>query len=159
MNKGNRTGSDPNFDLFEGPRGWCVCSKCGDRHRVLKATKKLTKLQVKAALDRVLAKFPPYAIGNTASLLAAIGQMPKAPHLRIRVLLYLTSIYPESAHDTEASDAMSMYRYTYAPRRVELRDVGLVVDVGTRLNGKKFPETVWRATEEAVRWVTEAVAG
>ncbi len=92
-------------------------------------------------------KAPP---GTSDAAAQAIAH--RTPELRRRVLAFIRSRGPEGATDAEGAAALGMASDTYRPRRVELRDRGLVRDSGERRatpHGR--PAAVWLAEPSAAR--------
>lgn len=76
----------------------------------------------------------------------------RTPELRSLVLAFIRSRGPEGATDAEGAAALGMASDTYRPRRVELRDRGLVRDSGQfRTTPSGSRAAVWLAEPSATR--------
>ncbi len=108
------------------------CPTCGHLPETVQAPKvaTLTVTQVQAAYLRALDAIPPHTRGSATSLEAARWIATHARSMRSAVLCYLLGKGDTGASDDEGARELSMYRYTYAPRRVELESVGLVEQTG-----------------------------
>ena len=73
---------------------------------------------------------PPSSRGNMNSIEAAKYISAHARSKRSAVLCYLLGKGDQGASDDEGSRELTMYRYTYAPRRCELERAGLVEPTG-----------------------------
>lgn len=127
---------------------------------------------VTAAADRLRDRIEPSLLGhlsdphaNTAGAAhrragqterqAAWRAMPKSGTDR---LLVLQAIAESDAGltDAEIADTTGLYRYTAAPRRVELMKGGWVRDSGrTRTSGSHVAQIVWILTDEAAARLKE----
>lgn len=77
---------------------------------------------------------------------AAARALPKSGTARRRVYDRLCAVYPDGRTDDELQDALAMPPNTERPRRVELVELGLVVDSGrTRPSRYGNPAVVWVA--------------
>lgn len=125
------------------------CECCGQK--LPKPAKKLSRREVLRSLRAVLAKFPPFIRASGTSYLAAARMSGRAPTKRIEVLLLFIGLHPDGVNDSAGEAALGMIQNTYRPRRIELRDAGLVEDSGVTVknqNGEQ--EVVWRATDETM---------
>jgi hypothetical protein len=70
----------------------------------------------------------------------------RAGTLRAAIYRLLLSLLPDGATDEEGQDALALPGNTYRPRRVELQEMGLVVDRRrVRLTRNKRKAVVWYA--------------
>ena len=73
---------------------------------------------------------------------------PRSGTLRMAALRLIAERYPDGLTDTELAEEAGRYRYTMAPRRVELMRGGWVRDSGRRRRtGHDRDEVVWAVTE------------
>lgn len=109
-----------------------TCPTCGQVPEIKQAPKvaTLTVTQVRVAYLRALEAVPAHTRNSGTSLEAAKYIAQYARSKRSAVLLYLLGKGDKGASDDEGARDLSMYRYTYAPRRVELEFVGLVEPTG-----------------------------
>jgi hypothetical protein len=86
---------------------------------------------------------------------SAVSEYPNTGTKRLKVLEAITSAGEDGLTDYEGSILTGIYLYTYAPRRVELRDGGWVEDSGERrpIPHSKKPAAVWRLTESGRYWM------
>ena len=86
----------------------------------------------------------PYAPGSATSQAAAAAIAGDAKIIRQRVLRFVKSRREHGATDFEIAETLGISSDTARPRRVELRDAGLIVDSGrTRPTRSGHPATVW----------------
>ncbi len=104
------------------------CPMCGQD--IPSSPKKLTRREVLGTLREVLVKFPPFIIGSRTSYLAAARMSGRAPTKRMEVLVLFIHLYPDGINDSAGAARLNMIENTYRPRRIELRDVGLLEDAG-----------------------------
>jgi len=86
---------------------------------------------------------------------SAISEYPNTGTKRLKVLEAITSAGEDGLTDYEGAIRTGIYLYTYAPRRVELRDGGWVEDSGERrtIPHSNKPAAVWRLTESGRYWM------
>ena len=106
-------------------------------------------------LDSIGAFHAPDKGAPDTERLAAISEYPNTGTARLAVLEAIAAAGADGLTDAEGSIATGLYLYTYAPRRVELRDADWVEDSGTRrlvLHSRK-PAAVWTLTERGRYWI------
>lgn len=100
---------------------------------------------------------PAFQHHSTPSREAAHSIAPRITDLQRRVLDYLKE-HPEGATDNALGLALDLKGSTLRPRRIELVDLGLVVDSGryARDGGSKRRSTVWiiKSQSSQVAWTT-----
>lgn len=124
------------------------CPHCGKRaSQPVRQRKVLTRADVVSKWKQVARAMPPFAKGSSTSLDAARYIVEHGEGLRIAVLTYLAGCGEKGATDDEGAEATGIYRYTYAPRRTELLNVGLVEPTGD-----SAPTGRGDGSVEAARW-------
>lgn len=92
---------------------------------------------------------PPYQAHSETSREAAAAIEPDAATLRGQVLAFLRTCGTAGATDEEIQTRLHMNPSTERPRRIELREAGLVHDSGrTRFTKSGRRAVVWMAEEE-----------
>jgi hypothetical protein len=88
---------------------------------------------------------------------SAVSEYPRTGTKRLEVLRVLASA-AAGLTDYEGSVRTGIYLYTYAPRRVELRDGGWVEDSGARrqVPHSRKAAAVWRLTAAGRYWFDRA---
>ena len=90
---------------------------------------------------------PPFPHGSETARLAAEAIAPHAPILRDRVLAFIASRGPDGAIDEEVALGLRIRESTARARRVELRDLGIVINSGqVRPTTSGRLAVVWTAT-------------
>ncbi len=91
----------------------------------------------------------PHVAGSETSKAAAEQITPHVSWLQGIVLEFIRYRGAYGATDAEIVEELETDPSTARPRRVELRDAGLIVDSGcTRPSPSKHPMTVWVAKEQ-----------
>lgn len=77
---------------------------------------------------------------------AAVDEYPRTGTARLKVLLAIARMGDVGLTDAEGAQTTGLYLYTYAPRRVELRDAGWIEDSGRRrlVTRSRKPAAAWR---------------
>lgn len=101
-------------------------------------------------VDRIGAFHAPDKGAPETELGSALGEYPRTGTARLAVLLAIAGAGDEGLTDCEGSALTDLWLYTYAPRRVELRDSGWVEDSGHRravARSRKLA-AAWRLTPQ-----------
>lgn len=87
-------------------------------------------------------ELPPYRRGSDTSKKAAAAVADKAPSQRERVLSVLR-LGPLT--DEQIAARLGLRDNTVRPRRIELKNLGLIVEAGTAMTTSGRAATLWKA--------------